>query len=57
MKVHAVIDIRSRWFELYADSVAAQRRADEMNANLSARYRSKRYHVCQVDVNETRAGQ
>lgn len=55
MKVHAVIDIRSRWFELYSDSEAAQRRADEMNANLSARYHSDRYHVCQVVVNETKA--
>lgn len=57
MKVYAVIDIRSRWFELYADRVAAQRRADEMNASLSPRYHSERYHVCQVAVNETKAGQ
>jgi hypothetical protein len=51
MKVFAVIDIRSRWFELYATTETAQSRADQMNAKLGPRYKTARYVVSAVPVN------
>jgi hypothetical protein len=55
MKVYAVIDIRSRWFELYSTAEDAQTRADQMNANLGSRYRTARYHVTEVHVHKAEA--
>jgi len=52
MKIYAVIDIRSRWFELYSTEQDANTRANQMNANLGPRYKTARYHVSEVLVHE-----
>lgn len=52
MKLYAVLDLRSRWFDLYTTRVAAHACADRMNATLGAKCHVDRYTVSAVTVNE-----
>jgi len=52
MKLYAVLDLRSRWFELYTTREAAQSCADRMNATLGAKCHVDRYVVSEATVNE-----